>query len=397
MQTIKLYDEEPYGREFDAVVTEVRELSDGLHAIILDRTLFFPEEGGQSSDTGSINGYEVLHVTAGILEHSVRCSGDTFRVGDRVHGEINWEHRFSNMQNHTGEHILSGLLHSGWHSENTGFHLSDNIVTVDTEKELTQEDIKRLEYEANRVVYRNLPVTCVYYEPSKLDGMEYRSKKEFESQVRIVTIPGVDVCACCAPHVKNTGEVGIIKIIGAIRHKGGMRFTILCGERAYKYLSRLKEISDELTGLLSAGNDAMIPAVKRLLEENEALKIKIKNGEAQRLKEDIKAIPEDSENAILFTGEIDNLVQRNAVNELARKHRGICAVFAAAGSKKADEPESYKYICSWPGGDAGEAAAFLKKEFNAKGGGSKEMVQGTVTAGKEQILKSLEVFHSTKK
>ncbi len=385
MQTYKLYDYEPYKTEFRAKVTGITKTEDGNTDVILDKTLFFPQEGGQSSDTGTLGGYEVLHVSIenGIIIHTLSGDACDLKPGLETAGVINWEHRFSNMQNHTAEHILSGLLHERWHSENKGFHLSDSIVTLDTEKELEASDLKKLEEEANRIVWSDLPVTCRYCEPEELKSIEYRSKIDLKENVRLVTISGVDICACCAPHVGRTGEIGIIKIIKAIRYKGGMRLTILAGKRAYEYLSFLQDSTDNISHLLSESSDKITDAVKRILDENNSLRIKLKNTEAEKLSEKISSLEKDIPDAILFTGDIDSLVQRNAVNTLAKEHKGICAVFAKNGE------DSYKYILSYPGGDAREISSMLQEKLGARGGGSKEMVQGSVTAKEDQLLKLL--------
>ena len=385
MPTIKLYDDTPYEREFSAVVLDIRASDDNCCVVELDRTLFFPEEGGQTSDTGTLGGFEVSHVSIDgeTIRHTVRCRVLDMSRGDEVQGIIDWDHRFSNMQNHTGEHILSGLLHSRWGSENTGFHLSDSIVTLDTSKELDEASIKELEHEANVVIYKDLPVTCRYYSQSELKEKEYRSKKDFESDVRLVTIPDVDICACCAPHVSRTGEIGLIKIIKAIRYKGGMRLTILSGERAYEYVRSVHEIVEDLSHILSEQPDKLQDAVNRILNEMNALKIKIKNSAKAKLDADIEALPPDTHDAILFTDAVDNIVQRNAVNLLAEKHTGICAIFAADGK------DGYNYICSLPGNDARDISKLLHEKLEARGGGSKEMVQGNVSSAKDDIRRVL--------
>lgn len=386
-KTIKLYDDEPYEREFAGKVMEVREAGNGLADVLLDRTLFFPEEGGQSPDKGKLCGYTVSNVSIedGIITHRVMCSMTDIKAGDEVHGVIDWEHRFSNMQNHTGEHILSGLLHSIWGSENTGFHLSDNIVTLDTSKELESSDLEELERRANEVVYRNIKTECRYYDPEELKDMTYRSKLELKEDVRLAVIPGVDVCACCAPHVASTGEIGIIKIIKAIRYKGGMRLTILSGKRAYDHLAYLQTVTDDLSHMLSESPDRLRDAVGRLLKENEDCRIRIKNEAGKRLEEEIKSLPEDLKDAVLFTESADKSVQRNAVNTLAEKHMGICAVFSS------DDADGYNFILSFPQGDARDVSNLLKERLAAKGGGSKEMVQGNVRASKEEILEVLKL------
>ncbi len=384
-KTVKLYDDKPYEREFSGRVVSISDAGEGFADVILDRTLFFPEEGGQSSDTGMINGLCVSHVSIenGIIAHRVNSSVTDLNPGDEVKGIIEWDHRFSNMQNHTGEHILSGLLHSRWDSENVGFHLSDNIVTLDTSKELDAGDLAELERTANEIIYRNIETECRYYDPAELKDKVYRSKKELDEDVRLVTIPGVDVCACCAPHVSRTGEIGIIKIIKAIRYKGGMRLTFLAGRRAYDYLAGLQAVTDDLSHILSESPDKLKSAVDRILKENEGYKIRLKNETAKRLEEEISSVPDEAENAVLFTDPADNTVQRKAVNSLAEKHLGICAVFAS------DDDGGFNFIIAYPKGDARDISKLLAEKFSARGGGSKEMVQGHVKAPKEDIIKAL--------
>ena len=386
IKTIKLYDDQPYEREFTAKIIDIADAGEGFLDIVLDRTLFFPEEGGQTCDNGYICDFKVAHVSIddGVITHRIQCAATALSEGEEVQGRIDWEHRFSNMQNHSAEHILSGLLHNIWGSENVGFHLSDNVVTLDTSKELEADEIKRLEKSANKVIYDNIPVDCRYYEPSELSAIEYRSKKELKEDVRLVTIPGVDVCACCAPHVSRTGEIGIIKIIKAIRYKGGMRFTVLAGCRAYDHITALQDMTDNVSHLLSVSSDKLDEAVSRLMKENEEYKIKLKNAAAAKLGQEIKALSKDSRNAVLFTDPIDNIVQRNAVNDLARSHAGVCAVFSSDGAG------GYNYIISYPEGDVRDIAKLMKEKLTSKGGGSKDMIQGNVKASEEEIRRVLD-------
>lgn len=203
METIKLYDDYPYETEFTAYVLEVKE-----NALILDQTLFFPEEGGQTPDRGTINGVTVkdVQIDHGVITHYMNPG--SFKVGDHVCGVIDWPYRFSNMQNHTGEHIFSGLAHKHYGYDNVGFHLGDHEMTIDLNGPLDHEQLKELENEVNQAIYENVNVTCQYVADDRLADLEYRSKKEIDEAVRIVTIEGYDVCACCAPHVKQTGKWG---------------------------------------------------------------------------------------------------------------------------------------------------------------------------------------------
>ncbi len=385
MATRKLYDEKPYETEFEGRIEEIRRSEKGTLLVALDATLFFPEEGGQSSDIGILGGYPVLHVSieGGIVTHEVSCEDSALAAGSMVKGKIDWDHRFSNMQNHTAEHILSGLLHQKHQSENKGFHLSDHIVTLDTSKELSDRELRALEEEANEVIYRNLPVTCRYYTPSEIEGTEYRSKKEIEGEIRLVTIPGIDVCACCAPHVAFTGEIGVIRIVKAQRHRGGMRLEILAGRRAHRYLAHVADLAEGLAENLSVGTDRLKEAVTKLMADHEALGIRIKNEAATRLTQQMEKLSPEDRDAVLFTGAVDTIVQRNAVNTLSERGSGICAVFASDGN------EGYNYILSFPGDDARKIARLLKEKLGARGGGSDMMVQGNVKASEDMIRKCI--------
>ncbi|MCR5649918.1 MAG: hypothetical protein K6F86_01910 [Lachnospiraceae bacterium] len=385
MKTIKLYDEAPYDREFRARICDVINTENGKTGVILDRTLFFPEEGGQSCDKGTLGGFEITHVAidGDLIIHETDAPPDSFAKGASINGLIDWNHRFSNMQNHTGEHILSGLLHRDHASENMGFHLSDNIVTLDTAKVLTEQELQSLERKANEVIYADLPVFCRYYTKEEAETIEYRSKIELPDDIRLVVIPSIDICACCAPHVKHTGEIGIIKIIKAINYKGGMRLTILSGKRAYDFISEECRRVDDLTHILSEKRENLISAVEKLLEKTENYRLEKIDNAKKKLEGELEKIDDKAENAVIFIDEVNDITQRNAVNDLASKHSGICGVFSG------NDTDGYKFIISEPGGDAREVCSILKNKFDAKGGGSKEMVQGSVNAGRDSILEAL--------
>jgi alanyl-tRNA synthetase len=214
-ETIKLFDSDAYATDFSASVlsAELIEKKKSSHwEIVLDRTLFFPEEGGQTPDTGTIDGHPVIDVQldGNVIRHSIKAEKTDggqppFAPGQLVRGQIDFGHRFSNMQNHSGEHILSGLVHNRFGYDNVGFHLSDNTVTLDFNGPLTDEDILWLEQTANRVVWDNKEIRGWYPDPEELQSIEYRSKKEIDGPLRLVEIAGVDLCACCAPHVRRTG------------------------------------------------------------------------------------------------------------------------------------------------------------------------------------------------
>ena len=226
--TEKLFYSDSHLREFTAEVVSC-EKRDGHYEVELDRKAFFPEGGGQYADTGTLDEMQVCDVQEKdgrifhIMEDKSEQIPEYFTVGRSVSGRINWEERFMKMQQHTGEHIVSGLVHARFGYNNVGFHLGSEDCTMDFNGIITKEELQEIEREANRAVWKNLPAEVLYPTEEELASMEYRSKIEIEGQVRIVVIPGYDVCACCAPHVKYTGEIGLIKLTGVQKYKGGVR------------------------------------------------------------------------------------------------------------------------------------------------------------------------------
>lgn len=381
-QTKKLYDSDAYAIEFDATVLsceEVKTEEQVMYQVILDQTLFFPEEGGQSPDKGTINQIPVIDVQIknDVITHTLETP---LEVGAEVHGCIDWKHRFNNMQQHSGEHIFSGLVNKKFGYDNVGFHLSDQIVTMDFNGVLTSEEAAEIEYAVNEVIISNIPVQVTFPSKEELSDMNYRSKIEIDGQVRIVTIEGVDVCACCAPHVRRTGEIGLLKILNMQNYKGGVRISILCGFRALEEYRKKTEILSELTSTLSANQDLLIEAVDKLKNVNQSLKVEVSVAKRECMDAKLKGIPKDQENVYLFENNLDAQVMRNAVNQLVTEHSGICGIFAG------DDEEGYRYIIGSSTEDARTIATILREKLGAKGGGSAAMVQGSVVANKESIL-----------
>ena len=232
----------------------------------MDQTAFFPEGGGQYADTGSLGEAHVLDVQEndGVIFHR---SDAPLLVGSRVEGKIDWSLRFMKMQQHTGEHIVSGLTHRRFGYQNVGFHLGSEDCTMDFNGEITKEQLREIEWEANHAVVRDLAVEVTYPDERTLETLAYRSKIEIEGQVRIVTIPGYDVCACCAPHVKTTGEIGQIRLTDVQRYKGGVRITMLCGVRALEDAQKKSDSTREISAMLCVKEDEISEGVSRLKEE----------------------------------------------------------------------------------------------------------------------------------
>lgn len=388
--TRKLYDIDAYAREFDATVlsceAETRK-EDGVektvYKVVLDETLFFPEEGGQSPDKGVLGEGKVLDVQIkkDVITHTVDVA---LEVGTKVHGEIDWKHRFSNMQQHSGEHIFSGTVYRLFGFRNVGFHLSDNIVSMDFDGVLTEEDVAKVEYLVNEAIIRNLPITISYPDKEALAQLEYRSKIEIEGQVRIVTIGDVDVCACCAPHVHDTGEIGMLKVMSLQNYKGGVRITILCGFRALEAFREKNAVVSALMNSLTSSQDVLVDRVEKLKISNQDYKYRLAAAKQKLMEIKISQIPTEQEHVILFGQDIENLVMRNTVNELTAKHSGVCGIFVG------DEVEGYQFIIGSANVDCTKVAALLREATKAKCGGSKQMIQGSVKAPKALLRAVME-------
>ena len=380
-KTIRLYDADAYQTEFEATVLACEEVEkkDGrTYQVWLDQTLFFPEEGGQSPDMGTIDGVEVLDVQIknDVITHTLAAP---LTVGTTVKGVVDWKHRFYNMQQHSGEHIFSGIVHKKFGYDNVGFHLSDSIVTMDFNGVITPEEITEIEEKVNQAIIENIPVEVSYPSKEELKELDYRSKIEIEGQVRIVTIPGYDVCACCAPHVRRTGEIGSLKVMNVQSYKGGVRVSILCGFRALDAFRQKADIITELMAEFSTSQEAIIDNVKKLKGANQTMKNQLAAAKQELMEYKVSAIPEDSENAILFEADLETPVVRGVVNGLVEKFAGISAVFVG------NDENGYQFIVGSKNKDCRQIAATLREKLSARGGGSDKMIQGSVAATQLQI------------
>ncbi|MBP7347468.1 MAG: alanyl-tRNA editing protein [Butyrivibrio sp.] len=370
--TEKLYDADAYAGAFSAMVLSCNEISrqqKKQYEVILDRTLFFPEEGGQTADTGTLSDIAVedVQIHAGVIIHLL---SEPLPAGQQVQGRINWEHRFSNMQQHSGEHIFSGIVHASYGYDNVGFHLSDSVVTMDYNGVLSGEQISKIEQEVNRVISLNLEIQISYPSAQELMTLQYRSKKEIDGQVRIVTVPGYDVCACCAPHVKRTGEIGLLKVVGSQKYKSGVRISILCGERALALFTQEHAMLTELAASLSTAADQIPGIIRKQQKDHADLAGKLQQAGLELMRYRLRDIPQNQENVIWFTEETDGRILRESVNLLTAEHSGWCAVFAGT------DADGYRYIIGSAQKDARTAGRLLQEELGAKGGGSERMIQG---------------------
>lgn len=376
--TEKLFYEDSHRTECTGKVLACEEKKDH-YEIVLDQTVFFPEGGGQYADTGMLGKAKVLdvHEKQGVIYHW--CDREV-EVGSTVVGQIQWEERFEKMQQHSGEHIVSGLVHEKFGYNNVGFHLGGDYCTMDFDGPITKDELKEIERLANEAVYQNLKIQVSYPSKEELENMEYRSKIEIDGQVRIVTIPKYDVCACCAPHVKYTGEIGMIKLVNMINYKGGERITMLCGRRALRDYDAKDENVKEISALLCAKELETAEAVHHLKEEQESLKGKCSSLKQKLLRYRAQEIPvEEGGKAAVFACDLTGNEPRELMNLLLEKGAEICGVFAGT------DDEGYRYVIGSRTEDVRLIGKRMNEAFEGRGGGKPVMVQGTLRGKKEEM------------
>lgn len=376
--TEKLYYKDPFIFTFEAKVEECAKTEKG-YEIVLDKTAFFPEGGGQKSDTGKLDGAEIFDTQEDKDGKIIHYSLSPLQAGKTVMGQINKTERFRKMQNHSGEHIISGLIHSTYGYDNVGFHLSDTEVTLDINGVLNRQQLLDIEKRANEAVAEDVNIVCRFPSPEELKTIPYRSKLELEHDVRIVTIEGYDHCACCAPHVKTTGQIGMIKLLDFINYKGGVRIHMKCGFDALKdYNEKYSNVS-KISVLLSSRQSEAAEAVEKLVSDMTEQKKKITALKKEIVALQVEKIEAAKEGVVLFLEDADDDIMREAVNGCVKKREGVCAALTSAGDK------GYKFcIARKTGGMKAFAKAFSEK-LSARGGGSEEMVRGTVKAEKSEI------------
>ena len=374
--TEKLYDIDSHLKEFEATVLSCKE-KDGKYFVVLDRTAFFPEGGGQKSDRGYIGNSKVLDVQ--IIKNEIyHITENPIEVDSMVLCTLDWERRFDFMQQHSGEHIVSGVAHSLYGCENVGFHLSEDIVTLDFDKPLKVGEIKQIEQLANKAVFNNTEIVAFYPDENTLKNITYRSKKELEGDIRIVNIKGVDIYACCAPHVKFTGEIGTIKLLSSEALRGGVRIEMKCGSRAIADYSQKCENIRRISSLLCVKQEETAYAVEKGIESTNVLRYEITALRRKLTEEKIKNFNPESQKTFLFEDGLEIKELQHFADALYSAFGGIRGVFSLVS-------DGFSFaIC----GEENELQNFFtefKARFTVKGGGRNGMVQGTVYARKEEL------------
>ena len=375
--TEKLYYKDSHLFTFEAAVLDCREEKKG-YSVVLDKTAFFPEGGGQFADTGFLGGVRVLdvHERGGEIRHYTDAP---LEIGAHVEGCVDAEQRLRRMQNHSGEHILSGLVHNTYGFDNVGFHMGAECMIIDFSGELSWEQLMELETRANEVVRQNIPLHIWFPDENELKSLEYRSKLELTENVRIVEIPGVDRCACCAPHVERTGEVGIVKILDSQRHRGGVRVSVVCGLDALEDYRARQESVTEISRALSAKRGEVTRAVQRVLNEQQSMKERCDALSLALIRYMAEAEPETAGNILVFDGTLGEIAQRELANLLMEKAGGFAAVFCGS------DEDGWRYIIGSKRLDLRAMSREINAAIQGRGGGTPQMIQGSARANRAEI------------
>ena len=373
--TERLYYQDSHLTEFTARVLSCTPEADGTYLVVLDRTAFYPEGGGQPADRGRLGTAEVLDVQTKGTEILHRVN-TPLEIGMCVEGNVDWQRRLNLMQQHSGEHIVSGLIHGRYGYENVGFHMGSETVTIDFSDELTLEQLREIEYEANRLIWADIPVEIGFYRGAELDGLSYRSKKALTGDVRIVTFPGADVCACCGTHVKRTGEIGCVRIISVQKLRSGVRAEMVSGERCYRYFDSTANENHGVSVALSVPEQKTSDGLMRLLEEHRQLKYRTAGLEARLF---AAMAAECSGPSLIFEPELDADGIRRLCTAVLEHTGQFTAVFSGK------DEQGYKYAVGQPEGDIRTLVRELNSALAGRGGGKPAFAQGSVRADRQTI------------
>lgn len=388
----KLYYKVPYIKEFEAEICSCEQAEDKGYWVSMDRTAFYPEGGGQPADTGTLRfldrkGIErCVRVTdtrerKEMVWHKVE---EEILAGTLVYGKIDWEARFLRMQEHSGEHIISGILHRRYGFDNVGFHMGKDEVTLDVNAVISMEELWEVENEANQIAEKNLPIRCYYPDEKTLHTLDYRSKKELTGEVRMVEIPDADLCACCGIHVERTGEIGMIKITGMMHYKGGMRIFMMCGSRAREdYEKRIRQMR-KISNLLSAKPEELAAAVERQKEILEQKEREISSLYAKWQKMKLQTI-QPMERLLVREDDLSAVQLRQYADALAKQGKGEIVL-----AVKKKEENVFQYVLASQTQDMKVFGKALREQLHGNGGGSSKMQQGVLEGNDKEIRDGFE-------
>ena len=384
MKTNKLFYADTHMTEFSALVVDCFEGKQGFE-VELDQTAFYPEGGGQAADRGTLGGIEVLHVHED-GDRVLHRLAQPLTVGETVEGIVDYDHRFDLMQQHSGEHIVSGIINSRYGHHNVGFHMGWDSITIDFDGPIPAGDLSEIERLANEAVYKNVPLHIWTPSPEELPDVFYRTKRALPWPVRIVQVPGYDSCACCGLHVERTGEIGLIKLFSVVKFRQGVRIEMLCGKRAFDFLSRSHEQNRQVSGAFSAKILETGEAARKMNELLESQKRRIAELE-QQIFRSVADRCEGRGDVLLIRENLDSVGVRKLADLVAERCGGTAAVF----SENADGGFSYCLIRK--NGDLRSFNKELTAALNGRGGGKPECQMGTVRCSRESILRHLVSFY----
>ena len=374
MITEKLFENKPYLKEFDANILSCEQSGDG-YAVVLDRTAFYPEGGGQPCDLGTLGGAHVLdvHQKDGVIVHTLDAP-----LSGSVHGVLDWDRRFDLMQQHSGEHLVSGTAHRLYGVENVGFHMGADLITIDFDKVVTMEELAVVEAQVNAAIWANLETKISYYDSEDACPIDYRSKKAIEGRLRLVEFPGVDICACCGTHVTRTGEIGLVKLLSVVKFHQGVRIELVCGKRAYAYVSAVTAQNRAVSGLLSAKPFETAAAVERTLAEFNAVKQEKARWEGRCFQATAASL-HGAGDLLLFEDDLSPDSLRRLCVEVMAVCGGRCAVFSGT------DGAGYAYAVGLENGDLRAFVKDMNAALNGRGGGKPNFAQGRVAAKRAEI------------
>ena len=375
MATERFYYLQPKAQTLHAHVRACEQAKNGWE-ILLDRTIFYPTGGGQPCDLGQIGQAQVLDVRER-GDEVVHLADAPLPVGQEVECAIDWTRRLDLTQQHSGEHLVSGIIHARFGFENVGFHMGSDVITIDFSGELTPQALAEVELAANEAVWADIPTKIWYPDPSELKTLPYRSKKELTGAVRLVQFGGIDLCACCGTHVERTGEIGLIKLLSTTRFHSGSRVELLCGGRALRYLNAVFAQNREISGLLSAKSLETAEAVRRLCAESEKMKYRLTQTENALFAERAEAL-RGRGNVLLLQEAMQPDALRRLADAVTQVCGGCCMTFAG-------EDGDYKHAVGQKNGDLRGLVRELNAALNGRGGGKPEFAQGSVKADRAQI------------
>lgn len=376
METVKLYYQDSHLTRFTARVLSCEETAKGSE-VILDATAFYPEGGGQGADTGTLGVAQVFDTRerGGVIVHF--CDRP-LEVGSTVEGEIDYVNRFIRMQQHSGEHILSGIINRRYGFSNVGFHMSLERMELDFDGVIPADALAEIEREANEAIWRNIPLRVWYPSPEELPNVPYRTKKALPWPVRIVEVPGFDICACCGTHVSSTGEIGLLKIFSAIPLRGGTRLEAACGSAAMKILSDIYAQNLQVSHVFSAPVTQTGAMARQISDQLAAQKYRIVELERKIFASTASSYAGRGD-VLHFESGLDSAAVRDLADAIAEACGGTAAVFSGA------DGEGYSFCLVTRSGDLRQLGKEMTKALNGRGGGKPVFQQGKVSASRAEI------------